>query len=107
MSKLLRRRRVRCILIGKRSRILRLAGDEVAVAFRLAGDEIAVAFRLAGDEVAVAFRLAGDEIARALRPGIRRSARGLGESGCCGQKTGGEKRKFLSRLSPASSPWPE
>src|SRR3954447_13308235 len=92
--------------------ILRLAGDEVAVAFWLAGDEVAVAFWLAGDEVAVAFWLASNEVARALRPGIRRSTRGLGESGCCGQKTGGEKRKFqrfhrgdLRVTGTAGSPW--
>src|SRR3954449_5485608 len=79
---------------------------------RLAGDEVAVAFRLAGDEVAVAFGLASNEVARALRPGIRRSTRGLGESGCCGQKTGGEKRKFqrfhrgdLRVTGTAGSPW--
>src|SRR6476660_8300040 len=57
---------------------------------RLAGDEVAVDFRLAGDEVARTFRLAGDEIARALRPGIRRPARGLGESRCGRQQPGGE-----------------
>src|SRR6476620_3660238 len=61
---------------------------------RLAGDEVAVAFRLAGDEVAVAFRLAGDEVAGALRARVRGSARGLSESGCDGEKSGGEKRKF-------------
>jgi len=42
----------------------------------------AVAFWLASNEVAIAFRLASNEVARALRPGIRRSACGLGESGC-------------------------
>src|SRR6476620_2860087 len=75
-------------------RILRLAGDEVAVAFRLAGDEVAGAFRLTGNEVARAFRLAGDEVAGALRARVRGSARGLSESGCDGEKSGGEKRKF-------------
>src|SRR3954451_12737003 len=91
-------------LLGGHCRILRLSGDEVAVAFRLAGDEIAGALRLAGDEVAAALGLAGDEIAGALGPGILRPARRLSKRARARQKTGGYngQLKRFHRSSPFS-----
>ena len=88
--------------------ILWLPGDEIAVAFWLSGNEIAVAFWLASNEVAVAFWLASNEIAGALRAGILCSTRRLGESGCCGQKTGGNecKLKCVHRSSPFATERP-